>query len=263
MIDDEGRTRHGAVVTRRSHPQRGLDYYLLLARARSAPADPTRTRGEHPAAPEGILVEEFVRDHEFVTVGLFAAAWRADDPRWLSCASLSRVMRTDPVSLTRVVPSDRSGAEIAYQQLGGGRLPDEAALRSSFLDYETLATAPLLRLGPADTPAGFREKRTYRVLFAKDLQVEQVEALRGRWNPPPGGQGGRGPIPQMPAGHRRAGDDLFSWTLHRIGGGLAWGLDVTALLATELDDTVGPVLDDLTQTVRQHGLIPVVTERFS
>ncbi|MGC4789893.1 hypothetical protein ACLQ22_18915 [Micromonospora sp. DT178] len=253
MVDDEGRTRHGAVVTQRSRPRRGLDYYLLLAPA----------RGEQPAAPEGILVEEFVRDQEFVTVGLFAAAWRVEDPRWLSCASFSRVTRTDPVSLTRVVPSDRSGAEIAYRRLGGGRLPDEAALRSSFVDHETLATAPLLRLGPVDTPAGFAEKRTYRVLFAKDLRAEQVEALRDCWSPPPGGQDARGPVPELPAGHRRAGNDLFSWTLRRVGGGLAWGLDVTALLATDLDDTVGPVLDDLTETVRWHGLIPVVTERFS
>ena len=44
---------------------------------------------------------------------------------------------------------------------------------------------------------------------------------------------------------------------------LAWCLDVTALLATDATATLGSTLSELTNVLRQHGLIPVTTERFA
>jgi hypothetical protein len=191
-------------------------------------------------ADEGVLVEEFVRDRDYSAVGLCGAFWASDEPRWRSASSFSRAVRTDSDLLARVVPTDRFGAEEAFQRLAGADLAAEPELRSHFLDYEPFATAPPLRLGPADPPDGFRERRVYRVLFAKDPRDD-----RGA------------------SGHRTVGDDHFTWTLRRVGSGLGWALDVTVLLATDADDTVGPVLSDLTATLRRQGLIPVTTERFS
>jgi hypothetical protein len=85
------------------------------------------------------------------------------------------------------------------------------------------------------------------VLFAKDLDAGRPAPLNASWQP----------------ARRRIGADLVTWTLRRVGRGIAWGLDVTVLLATEDDAAVGPVLRDLTAAVRRQGLIPVTTERFS
>jgi hypothetical protein len=252
-INDQLRTRTGADAAETVRPQPELDYYLLLA----------PTARERSRVIEGVLVEEFARGRDHSTVGLSAAIWTADDPRWLSCASLSRTIRTDTEALARVVPTDRGGAELAYRRLCGGPLPGEAAPRSSFLDHESLAAAPPLRLRPVDAPDGFQEKRLYRTLFAKDLHADQLTALGSCWSPPRDERGAGPSTPELPAGSRTVGDDLFAWGLRRIGPGIAWGLDVTVLLAAGRDHTVGPVLHELTQTVRRHGLIPVTTERFT
>ncbi|GIJ56332.1 hypothetical protein [Virgisporangium aurantiacum] len=200
----------------------------------------------------GLLVEEFVYGDDHTTVGLRVLTWTRADPRWLSTPSFGRAVRTDPDLLAGVTPTDRAGAERAYRALAGGELPDEAALRARFVGHEPFATAPPLRLGPTDPPAGFREKRVYRVLFAKE---------------PAGAAPG--------AGSRTVGGDHFSWDVRRVGRGVAWALDVTVLLAgdtgdagdaddaDDADDTVGPVLRDLTAAVRRHGLVPVTTERFA
>jgi hypothetical protein len=203
-----------------------LDYYLLLG------AD---------AGVTGILVEEFVRGPDHSAIGLHSAVWTPEASRWRSSASFSRALRTDPVLLARVTPTDRSAAEAAYQRLSSGQLPGAATLRAGFSDYAPFAVAPPLRLGPTQPPQGFREKRVYRVLFAAGQA-------------PPGGEF---------AGRRRSGDDLFAWQLRRVGQGIGWGLDLTVLLATTVDDTVGPVLHELTSVVRRQGLIPVTTERFA
>jgi hypothetical protein len=225
-----------------------------------------------------VLVEEFALGSDHTTVGLRSALWT--NGGWRSAASFSRYLRTDPATLAELTPTDRAGAQAALRNgrspggepvgqgalrkagphgaelagrgaLGNGRphgepagaggpeLPDEAALRLKFVDYEVFASAPPLRLGPAEPPEGFHEKRLYRVLFAKDLRVS------------------------LPAGSREVGDDHFSWTLRRVGNGIAWGLDVTALLRTGADRTVREMLRELTRTVRKQGLIPVVTERFA
>ncbi|SNT36976.1 hypothetical protein SAMN05421812_10574 [Asanoa hainanensis] len=182
---------------------------------------------------DGVLVEEFVRAPDHSTVGLRGAVWRG---HWSASSGLA--LRADPESLARLTPTDRAGGESAYRRLGGGSLPDEAALRS-LAGYEPFPTSAPLRLGPAEAPDGFRERRVYRVLFAKDLAMD------------PG-----------PEHSRRIGDDLVSWTLRRVGG-IAWGLDVTVLLATDADHAVGPLLRELTETVRRQGLVPLTTERFS
>lgn len=187
----------------------------------------------------GVLIEEFARNPDYSARGLCGAVWTSDEPRWRGASSFSRAVRTDPELLIQLVPTDRAGAEAAFEELGGGELETEDGLRGHFLDYEPFNTAPPLRLRPAEVPDGFRERRVYRVLFARD-------PLDG----------------QCTGGSRSVGDDHFSWTLRRIGAGLGWGLDVTVLLATDADGTVGPVVDELTGELRRQGLVPVTTERF-
>jgi hypothetical protein len=253
MTTNPHRTRRPAAVAHTAEPRPRLDYYLILS--------PISARPPEPRA-EGILVEEFVRDCDWSTLGLRSAGWTPADGGWWSSASFSRGMRTDPKLSGRVTPVGRGAAEAAYRQLGGGRLPAEAVLRTYFRHYEPFPTAPPLRVGPADAPDGFHEQRVYRVLFAKDLRADQLANLSAGWRTPaeddPADQA-RG----MPAGRLRVGSDLFDWNLRRIGQGLAWCLDLTASLATDADDAVGPVLHELTAVLRRQGLIPVTTERFA
>ncbi|MEU8162124.1 hypothetical protein ACIP95_07840 [Micromonospora parva] len=226
-----------------------LDYYLVGA------CDSTTT-------VEGILVEEFTRDRDLVTTGLASAGW-TPQAGWWSSASLSRDIRTNPEMLARVVPTSRRQAEDAHRALGGGQLPDETLLRTHFLDHQPIASAPPLRLGPAQPPAGFHERRVYRVLFAKDLRPDQVAALRTAWRTPAGGTSASGTNASVASGRLDGHGDQFSWDLRRVGHTLAWGLDVTALLATDATAALGSTLSALTDVLRQHGLIPVTTERFS
>ncbi|GGO03664.1 hypothetical protein [Micromonospora parathelypteridis] len=229
-------------------PRPSLDYYLVLA-----------PHGDHePAAdPEGIVVEEFTHHHDHSTTGLDSAGWTPASG-WWSSASVSLSMRTDPDVLARVVPTRRREAESVYRALGGGHLPDETTLRTYFRDHQPIATAPPLRLGPAQPPAGFHERRVYRVLFAKDLLAEQVAGLRAAWQTPKDGAGA-----SVASGRLDRDGDRFTWDLRRVGHTLAWCLDVTVLLRTAATGAVGPTLSDLTDVLREHGLIPVTTERFS
>ncbi|MCO1595256.1 hypothetical protein M8C17_08770 [Micromonospora sp. RHAY321] len=236
---------HGATVVGTTEPRPSLDYYLVT--------------GHRPTADvEGIVVEEFTRHRDFSTAGLDSAGWTAGGAGWWSSASLSRSMRTDPEVLTRVVPTSRSEAETVYRRLGGGQLPLEEVLRTYFCDHQPFATVPPLRLGPTQPPSGFRERRVYRVLFAKDLREEEVASLRALWGTPDGGTPG-----PVASGSLDKGGDRYSWDLRRVGRGLAWGLDVTVLLRADASPTLRSTLQDLTNVLRQHGLIPVTTERFS
>jgi hypothetical protein len=209
-------------------PQSWLEYSLIMVRPR---------RGGRAVDVEGILVEEFDRGHDWSAVGLSGAVWRSR--QWRSAASFSRTLRADPDVLDLVVPTDRQGAAAVHRSAGHGRLPNEATLRSLFLDYEPLSSAPPLRLGPADVPGGFREKRLYRILLAKE------------------------PRSPLGDGRRTLHDDRFSWTARRVGNGLAWALDVTVLLAGPGHASIGPVLRELTDAARLRGLVHVTTERFS
>ncbi|MEU7798299.1 hypothetical protein AB0B10_03415 [Micromonospora arborensis] len=225
-----------------------LDYYLVLPRQNER--DPT-------TAVVGIVVEEFTRQHDHSTTGLDSAGWTPDSG-WWSSASLSRAIRSDPETLARVVPTSRRKAEGVYHALGGGQLPDDTVLRTYFLDHQPIVNAPPLRLGPAQPPAGFHERRVYRVLFAKDLRAEQVTSLRAAWRTPVDGMSA-----SAASGHLETDGDQLTWELRRVGHTLAWCLDVTVLLSTATADAVGAALSDLTNVLRQHGLIPVTTERFS
>ncbi|WP_328471712.1 hypothetical protein OHA21_07925 [Actinoplanes sp. NBC_00393] len=191
------------------------------------------------SAPDGLVAEEFVRDADYVTLGLRGAVWSTDSPRWRSSASFCWGLRHDPDLRSRVTPADRDTAEDAFHRFGGGELPGEDALRAGFLEYEAIAAAPPLRLGAPVVPGGFHERRHYRVLFAGD-----------------------GPA-TLPADDRTTGSDHFSWELRRVGRDIAWALDVTALLATANGNTVGPVIDELIATLHRQGLMPVTTERFA
>ncbi|MBM0205408.1 hypothetical protein JNW90_22025 [Micromonospora sp. STR1s_5] len=226
-----------------------LDYYLVLPRL--GDRDPATT------TVEGIVVEEFTRHHDFTTTGLDSAGW-TPQAGWWSSATLSRGIRTDPEVLARVVPTSRRKAEEVYRTLGGGHLPEESVLRTHFLDRQPIATAPPLRLGPAQPPAGFQERRVYRVLFAKDLRDEQVTSLRTAWRKPAGGT-----VASAASGRLDKHGDQFTWDLRRVGHSLAWCLDMTALLRTDATATLGSTLSELTNVLRQHGLIPVTTERFA
>ncbi|WP_405427495.1 hypothetical protein [Micromonospora sp. NBC_00617] len=221
-----------------------LDYHLVRS-----------THDDHEV--EGLLVEEFTRHRDFTTSGLHSAGW-TPSAGWWSSAPLSRGLRTDPDVLARVVPSARADAVAAYRRLGGGHLPSEAVLRSYFRDHQAFATAPPLRLGPTQPPEGFHERRVYRVLFAKDLRADQVAALRAIWRTTDGGTAG-----SAAGGHHERGGHQFSWDLRRVGHTLAWGLDLTALLGAGSAEALGSILYELTEVLRQHGLVLVTTERFS
>jgi hypothetical protein len=191
----------------------------------------------HDPSGDGLLVEEFIRGDDHVTLGLTGLLWTASARIWRDAATFGRDLRTDPALLDRVTPTDRAGAADAYRRLGGGDLPAESDLRGT--QVVLFATTPPFRLGRDVVPAGYRERRHYRVLFAKDLP-------------------GDPPDP----GSRTVGADRFTWELRRVGARTAWALDVTVLLAGS-DDAVGPVLHDLTDAVRARGLVPVTTERFA
>ncbi|MFE9191537.1 hypothetical protein ACFYL6_18190 [Micromonospora sp. NPDC007208] len=248
MTTDPFRAASVSATVEVTGPRPSLDYYLVLAQ--HGDRDPT-------ADPDGIVVEEFTRHHDHSTTGLDSAGWTPASG-WWSSAALSRGIRTDPDALARVVPTWRREAESVYRTLGGGHLPDETTLRTYFRDHQPIASAPPLRLGPAQPPAGFHERRVYRVLFAKDLRVDQVTSLRAAWQTPAEGSGA-----SVASGHLDRDGDRFTWDLRRVGHTLAWCLDVTVLLRTATARAVGPTLSDLTNVLRRHGLIPVTTERFS
>ncbi|MEU0547557.1 hypothetical protein [Micromonospora sp. NPDC005979] len=232
------------MIIDRPRPSRTLDYHLVLP----APGDPIGA---------GILVEEFTRQEDFCATGLQSASWTPGGG-WWSSAALSLGLRADPAVLARVVPTGPAEAADAYRRLGGGELPSEVVLRTYFRDHQPIAVAAPLRLGPSRPPDGFSEQRVYRVLFAKDLRAEQVAALRRRWRTTGGGTAG-----SVADGRHDSGGARFSWHLRRVGHTLAWGLDVTALVRIGGADAVPAILADLTNLLRQHGLVTVTTERFA
>ncbi|MGK5739430.1 hypothetical protein [Micromonospora sp. URMC 103] len=231
-----------AVATAGTAPS--LDYYLILDAS--------------GGTAEALVVEEFLRAPDWSTTGLDSAVW-TPSAGWGGSAAFSRGMRADPQLRARTLPVARDAADAAHRWLGGGPLPDERALRTRFQDRQAFpATAPL-RLGVPQAPHGRHERRVYRVLFAGDLPPDRVARLAAHWRP----VGAPPPVDGMPAGRRRVDGDDHRWTLRRIGGGIAWCVDLTVDLATATDATVGPVLHELTTAVRLAGLIPATTERFA
>ncbi|WBB71214.1 hypothetical protein O7602_15740 [Micromonospora sp. WMMD1128] len=208
-----------------------LDYYLL-----------------GPAAPVGLLVEEFELADDLSATRLRTAGWTPADGGWWSAAAFTRAVRANPDVRARVRAVTRADAEETYRRLGGGVLPDDDALRDRFRDDVPLAaTAPLrLGFGPA----------VHRVLFAGDLDAERLTGLRVALRL----DGGTDPG-VVGTGRLHLDGTALRWDLRRVGGGVAWCLDVTA---EPLDrEALRPLLHRLTDVVRRHGLIPATIECFT
>ncbi|NBE84169.1 hypothetical protein [Micromonospora rubida] len=233
-------------------PQPALDYYLVH------PDGP----GGSVAAPEGLVVEEFVLGEDWAAVRLDSAAWTPADGHWWDCAAFSRSIRVDAHLRRRVVGVPRHEAATAYRLLGGGELPGEEALRGHFHDGQPLSRAAPLRLNPHPAGAGMRDSRVYRVLFAADLRPDGLANLRGGWRMASTGDPADPEARVIGVASRRVGADSFTWHLRRIGAGGPWCLDLSADLAGGADP-LGPLLRELTAALRMQGLIPVTIERFS
>ncbi|MEV6983564.1 hypothetical protein AB0M95_20235 [Sphaerisporangium sp. NPDC051017] len=226
-----------------------LDYYLIAA----------DDDGGTARRPAGILVEEFVLADDHTATGLDNAGWTTADGGWWSSAALGREVRTNPDLRRRITPIDRHDAETVYRRLSGRPLPAEATLRTYFRDTAPLPHSPPLVFTPPEVPAGFHEERLYRVLFANDVDDAALSRLHTAWTA--SGDGSRARV--SGASHLHVPPDSFSWRLHQIGPGIAWCLDVTALLGGRSADVLAALLRELTKMVRLEGLIPVTIERLS
>ncbi|WP_431931531.1 hypothetical protein [Micromonospora sp. RP3T] len=212
-----------------------FDYYLLC------PAGA-------PVAPLGLLVEEFVLADDLAATRLRTAGWTPAGGGWWSSAAFTRAVRADPGVRARLRAVTRADAEEAYLRSGGGTLPDEDVLRGHFREDVPLATVAPLRLGGGPP--------VWRVLFAGELDDERLAGLRTALRLSDGtGPGVAG------SGRLRANDATFRWDLRRVGGGVAWCLDVTAEPAHR--DALGPLLRRLSDVVRRHGLVPATIECFA
>ncbi|RGC69582.1 hypothetical protein C5N14_07795 [Micromonospora sp. MW-13] len=250
-------SRPGGAPARRAGPaarvpQPALDYYLV------EPDGP----GAGSAAPEGLVVEEFVLGEDCAAVRLDSAAWTPADGHWWDCAAFSRSIRVDADLRRRVVGVPRHEAAAAYRRLGGGELPGEEALRGHFQDGQPLSTAAPLRLSPRPAGVGQRDSRVYRVLFAADLRPDGLANLGGAWRMASTAAAADPGARIIGVAARRIGTDSFTWHLRRIGAGGPWCLDLNADLAGGADP-LGPLLRELTTALRMQGLIPVTIERFS
>lgn len=228
-----------------------LDYYLL--RPERGPA----------AAPAAVLVEEFVLAADGTAVGLDSAGFGSPEDGWWSSAEFCRGMRRDPHLRARVRPVSRPDAEEAFARLGGGPLPDEQWLRGRFRDRHPLGGTAPLRLGPDAAPPGFRERRVYRILFAGELRPEGLARALAAWDMTPAADLAAPDCRVAGTARRSVGDDELAWDLRRIGPGVAWCADLTALLREASDAVVQPVLAELRAVLRSQGLIPVTVERFA
>ncbi|MCW3815072.1 hypothetical protein ONA91_11455 [Micromonospora sp. DR5-3] len=214
-----------------------LDYYLLQAEADEVEAT-------------GLLVEEFVLADDLSAARLRSAGWTPADGGWWSSAAYARAVRTDPRLRARLAAVDRATAEATYRRLGGGNLPDEDELRDRFRDDVPLATGAPLRLSAGPD--------VHRILFAGELDDRRLARLGAllRLDDPDGARPG-----VVGTGRLRVNDTNVRWDLRRVGGGIAWCLDVTAEPAG--GDGLPWVLRQLIGVARGHGLIPATIERLA
>ncbi|WP_422756380.1 hypothetical protein [Micromonospora sp. WMMD708] len=135
--------------------------------------------------PEGLLAEEFLLGADHSCVGLVGGGWSRSERRWHDASATSRRLRVDPALRARVTPVSRDGAATLYREFCGTALPDEAALRTCFGAPSAPPSPPLSLHRPEATP-GFRETRTYRILFpARWPRVgSRCSARRGRCRSP-------------------------------------------------------------------------------
>ncbi|PTA42676.1 hypothetical protein C8054_29465 [Micromonospora sp. RP3T] len=111
-----------------------------------------------------------------------------------------------------------------------------------------LAAVAPLRLG--DGPP------VWRVLFAGELDNGRLAGLRTALRLSDGtGPGVAG------TGRLHVDDTTFRWDLRRVGGGVAWCLDVTVEPAHR--DALRPLLRRLTDVARRHGLVPATIDCFA
>lgn len=230
-----------------------LDYYLVYA----SPVN------GNSAVPEGILVEEFMLADDYSAAGLVSVGWSSPDRRWRASSDTSRRIRTDALLRRRVVPVARQTAEVFYRGLAGEDLPDEAALSAYCRVGAPMSMPAPLRLSAARVTAGFHETRLYRILFANELNPGALANLRAVWRMTTTGDPADPPVRVLGTAGRRIGGDAFSWDLRRLGAMDAWCVDLTVDLADSRDGAVGPLLRELTTTMRAQGLIPVTIDRFS
>ncbi|MEU6076225.1 hypothetical protein [Micromonospora sp. NPDC047074] len=215
-----------------------FDYYLLRAEA-----------GDGPAT--GLLVEEFVLGDDLSAVCLRSAGW-APAEGWWSSAGFARAIRTDPRLRARLTAVDRPAAEATHRRLGGGSLPDEETLRGHFRDDAPLTSGAPLRLGAGPD--------VHRILFAGAPDGHQIARLsaRLRMNDVPGPGG---PDPGVAGtGGLRVNDTNLRWDLRRVGGGIAWCIDVTSEPAG--GDALRWLLRQLIDIARGHDLVPATIERL-
>ncbi|MEU8006720.1 hypothetical protein AB0B66_36655 [Catellatospora sp. NPDC049111] len=229
-------------------PPRQLDYYLLAA-----------DESDRPAA---VVVEDLVLRDDGTAIGIDNVTWTATGGSWQCTPALSRDLRADARLRGRARAVDAGAAETALRELGGRDLPDEAWLRARFGDFLPLPSAPLLRLGPAQAPPGFRDRHVYRILFAGDLDRHGLQCLRLWWRldpvEPAADPSGR----LVGRARREVNGHELTWELRRIGPGLGWAVDLTACLRDGPATAIPALLGDLRQLARAHGLIPVAVERL-
>ncbi|MEV0941228.1 hypothetical protein [Micromonospora wenchangensis] len=211
--------------------------------------------------PEGLLAEEFLFAVDHSCIGLVGGGWSRAEGRWSDASATSRRLRVDPALRARVTPVSRDRAATLYREFCGATLPDEATLRTCFGAPPAPPSPPLPLHRPEATP-GFRETRTYRILFAGTLTPGGLTALGEAWQMPLTDDLAAPGVRVLGTVRRQVGRDAFRWELRRIAAGAAWGLDVTCDLTGGRDEAVGVLLRGLTAQVRLHGLIPVTVDRF-
>ncbi|MFU8874543.1 hypothetical protein [Micromonospora sp. SL4-19] len=223
--------RHASTTT--------LDYYLL--------------HGADEIQATGLLIEEFVLADDLSAARLRSAGWTPADGGWWSSATFARAIRSDRHVRARLTAVDRLDAETTYRGLGGGTLPDEETLRGHFHDDAELASGAPLRLGTGPD--------VHRVLFAGELDSRQTAHLCAllRLDDAPGPEGTRPGV--VGSGRLRVDETNFRWDLRRVGGDIAWCIDVTSEPAG--GDALRWLLRQFVGVARRHGLVPATIDRLS
>jgi hypothetical protein len=229
--------------------EQGLDYYLIYA----------ATRERDDAAPEAILVEEFLLYDDYTAAGIDSAGWARGAGGWRGSPVASRKIRADAGLRARVAPVPRAEAAAAYARLGGGALPDEAEIRGFFHERQPLPAAAPLDL----CSTGAAGERRYRILFAGDLDERGLAEVGTALRLEPAADPADPLARVIGTAAASAGGHTFTWELRRIGPGIAWCLDVIVRLGAGSASVIGTLLRHHRQAMRRQGLIPVTVERFA